>query len=140
MESMTLHVEKQDVGSAIVSNKWTSVFFDNLRRTIPSIPVKIISIKEPTATPKQFYVGSLLDDRLRLRQTIKVRIMQEGDSFIAFCKKFEEYGYGDDPMSAVDDLRQAISELYWTLKEEKGKLGPAMVNLWTLLQSDIEER
>lgn len=97
---------------------------------IPTIP----------ATPKELEIGTLFDDRLRLNNTITVIMEQEGDIYIARCDFLDEFGYGESPSDAIDDLRVVIDELYWTLKAERENLGPDMARLWGRLSELIEEK
>lgn len=89
--------------------------------------------------PAAITIGSLLDDRLRLSRPLSITIEREGEFFIANCGILEEFGYGHDHIWAVDDLRQTLSELYWSLKASPS-LAPGMSSLWQELQEMIEER
>ena len=106
-----------------------------IEKSEPGIPMVL-----PEATPQKFLVGTLFDDRLYLRLPIEVEMEREGDWYIAKCAQLEEFGYGYDPMEAVDDLRQTIAELYWTLKGEQDRLAPNLTRLWAHLQEVVVER
>lgn len=84
-------------------------------------------------------IGSLLDDRLRVTRPLAIGFEQEGDYWIAACEEFEEFGYGGDPFSALDDLRQTLAELYWTLKSDHDRLAPGMAALWERIRHVIVE-
>lgn len=114
------------------------IFILNIPRKEKTISAKITTVRK--ATPSVFNIGTLVDDRLHLRQAITVKMMKENEFYIAFCEKFQEYGYGNDPISAVDDLRLTLVELYWSLKENQDRLGVDLAKLWKSLQSYIEER
>ena len=139
-ELIALRGEKLDIGCEIPKERLQSFLFDVLHDTRTYINIRSKVEEIPPATPSLIEVGCFFDDRLRLLRSIVVNIMKEGDSYIAYSNKFEEYGYGDNAVDALDDLRQSISELYWTLKKEQKRLGPAMVKLWNTLLLDIEER
>ncbi len=96
--------------------------------------------KEDLATLTTFESGTLLDDRLRLLRPLTVRIEKENEFFIAGCEYLEEFGYNHDPMSALDDLRVTIAELYWSLKEQQGRLGADLAQIWVRMKEVIAER
>jgi len=89
------------------------------------------------AIPAAVVIGSLFDDRLQLLAPITLELEREGDFYIAKCDEFEEFGYGDDPFQAVDDFRQTLGELYWTLKEEQSRLAPGLASVWQRLDQVV---
>ncbi|RKY41824.1 MAG: hypothetical protein DRP81_08080 [Candidatus Omnitrophota bacterium] len=105
-----------------------------------SIDIEPKSSEIQQATPQRFTISTLLDDRLILQMPIEVEIERENETYIAKCGVFEEFGYGDDPMTSVIDLQQTLAELYWTLKEEQNRLGPYLIRIWNRLQEVIVER
>lgn len=140
MQVATWPAGKPDVGRTMQPSPWSSLFSDALRRTTVTIRGSRVRVRVPKATPPVFNVGTLFDDRLRLREPLTVKVEQEENLYVAKCEEFEEFGYGNDPMTAVDDLRGALAELYWMLKEEQGRLGPTLAELWVALQETVEER
>ena len=104
---------------------------------VSGTPVPFITMKI-SAVPKTVLIQVLLDDRLRLNRPVVVKIEKEGEHFIAKCDEFEEYGYGHSFIEAVDDLRQTLVELYWTLQKEQSRLGPGLANLWQKLGAQMQ--
>ena len=92
------------------------------------------------ATPRVLYLATLPDDRLRMKTPIEVEIEQENEFYIAMCDYLSEFGYGENPTEAIEDLQLVIVELYWTLKVEQEKLGPGMVEAWKRLRELVEEK
>jgi hypothetical protein len=92
------------------------------------------------ATPNLVHVGTLLDDRLRIKGPIDAEIETEGDFYIAKCEYVIEFGYGQSPMEAIDDLRLTLAELYHVLSQERERLAPGMAETWERLREVIEER
>ena len=92
-----------------------------------------------SAIPETVEIGSLFDDRLRMNGPLIVVIEQEGDFFIAKLEGFDEFGYSDDPMGAVDDLRLTLAELYWSLKDDHNNLGTHLSELWQRILGIIRE-
>lgn len=106
----------------------------------PRVPRVRKPSSPPKATPPMLKIGTLPDDRLRLRAPIEVQIDKEDDWYIAKCKQLSEFGYGFSPMAAVDDLRATLVELYWTLEEEQQKLGSDLAIVHKQLCGLIEQR
>ena len=52
---------------------------------------------------------------------------------------FDEFGYSDSPMGAVDDLRLTLSELYWSLKDDEDSLGTHLSELWYRISGIIRQ-
>jgi hypothetical protein len=92
------------------------------------------------ATPERLLIGNLNHPRLRLREPINVIITRDDSLLIASIPEIEEFGYGTHLTAAVEDLRQTLIELFQTLKVERSRLGPDMLQLWNQLQVLIEER
>jgi len=92
------------------------------------------------ATPKLLQLATVPDDRLRMKAPIEVKIKQEGEFYIARCDYLNEFGYGESPTEAIEDLQLVLVELYWTLKGEEEKLGTGMVEVWKHLCELIQER
>ena len=88
---------------------------------------------------KRIQIGSLLDPRLRLRESVTLKMEQDDEFHVAWCEELNEYGYGPDPISAVQDARNTIAELYWQLKTEQERLGPDLANTWKKLSCLVYE-
>lgn len=87
----------------------------------------------------QVSLGSLLDDRLRLRVPVTVRIEREGEFYTAICDELEEFGYGYHPLDAVDDFRRTLAELYWALSKDEARLAPGLTQIWQRLTQVIQK-
>ena len=87
----------------------------------------------------QIQIGSLLDHRLRMYEPITLEMEREGEFFIAKYEELDEYGYGTDPISAVQDARKTIAELYWQLKEHEERLGSDLTKTWRKLSALVYE-
>ena len=92
-----------------------------------------------SAIPETVEIGSLFDDRLRMNGPLTVEIEQEVGFFLAKLQGFDEFGYSDNPMGAVDDLRLTLAELYWSLKEDQDNLGVHLSELWQRILGIIRE-
>ena len=109
-------------------------------------PIELVSQYQPTlasepiadlgsAAHDQIEIGSLLDNRLRMRESITLVMEHEGEFYIAKCDELNEIGYGEDPISAVQDIRNTIAELYWQLKENEERLGTDLAITWQRLSA-----
>lgn len=88
---------------------------------------------------KRVQIGSLLDPRLRLREPVTLKMEQDDEFHVAWCEELNEYGYGLDPIGAVQDARNTIAELYWQLKAEQERLGPDLADTWKKLSVLVYE-
>lgn len=84
-------------------------------------------------------VGSLLDARLRMSQPVTLVIEKDEDFFVAWHEELQEFGYGTDPISAVQDFRNTMAQLYWQLKEDQHRLGADLLGTWERLSTLVYE-
>ena len=84
-------------------------------------------------------IGSLLDQRLRMRLPLTINVKREGQFYVAKCEGLSERGYGTDPIIAVQDMRKNIANLYWWLKEDQLRLGQGLVTAWQKLSEIVYE-
>ena len=75
-------------------------------------------------------IGSLLDPRLRLRESLILRVSQEGNVYIATCEELNESSIGVDPINAVQTLRNDIATRYWQLKDGHERLIQSVAESW----------
>lgn len=92
------------------------------------------------ALPSEVRLAFLRDGRLRIREALKVTLTREDDQIVAEAEELNEFGYGDNPTDAITDLQRTIAELYFTLGEEKERLGKGLRAVWAMLQAKIQER
>lgn len=94
----------------------------------------------PLTLPARIKLESLADDRLRVKEPIAVAVFRDDEGFIlAEAVELNEFGYGDDPAAAVQELRYAIADLYFSLEEDQDRLGPGLQTVWAVLQAKIEK-
>ena len=98
-----------------------------------------LEVRPGSAAHDQIQIGSLLDSRLRMREPLTLVMEQEGEFYIARCEELNEFGYGTDPISAVQDIRNTIAELYWELKENQNRLGSDLAQTWQILSDLVYE-
>lgn len=90
----------------------------------------------------QVTLDPLTDPRLRLRvrESIAVKVLEESGQIIAAAEELNEYGSGDSQAEAITELQYAIADLYFSLEEDKDRLGPGLQKVWDILQVKIEQR
>ena len=87
---------------------------------------------------KQILLGSLGDGRLRVIMPIAVTLTTENDDYIAEAEELSEFGFGKNPSEAINDLQRALAELWFTLQQERDRLGPDLLVLWSALQQKVK--
>ena len=103
---------------------------------------KPIRIKKPAKRHKsdeRDYMGfveiAVLPHTL-LRQPLSALLENDGDGFIARSIDLPLFGYGDDPIEAVNNLKAEIESLYHDLMEDD-QFSPEWLNYKRFLQERI---
>ena len=86
---------------------------------------------------KPIRLGILLDERLRVVEPIEVVPMLEGGEHVVEATELNEFGFGNNQSEALADLQAAIAELYFTLEEDQGRLGPDLSSIWSVLSRKV---
>lgn len=87
--------------------------------------------------PEQILLGSLRSGRLRIKSPIVVRCTRENQDIITEAVELNEFGFGKSFSESLIDLQATIGELYFTLKENRQRLGPDLQCIWETLQQKI---
>ncbi len=146
MSSKTLQVRQLEPGTAVTQDEWPRASYSSPERLSEAHPSLVPAkwdeeIGGIAANPlRDVTLGSLFDDRLRLRNPLRVELEREGEFYIAKCEAFQEFGFGASPLEAVDDFRQTLAELYWALKRSTPRLGADLAATWERLNEQVEER
>ena len=96
-------------------------------------------VESSIATPTEIMIGSLRDGRLRVMQPIRVKFSRDGAGFIAEAIDLNEFGFGGNQSEAVADLQHVIAELYFSLRDERNRLGPDLRRVWEKVDRAIIE-
>ena len=86
-----------------------------------------------SATPAEFTIERLDDDRLHVVEPIAVRSTTEAGQVVLEAPEVNEFGYGDTHSEALADLQAAIAELYFTLDADKERLGTDLLAVYATL-------
>lgn len=89
--------------------------------------------------PKTILLGNLADRRLKLNGFLPV-VLQYGEESVTACSyDLEDFGVGATEFEALADLQATIVELYFSLKEDQGRLGAQPEKEWAFLRSIVQE-
>ena len=117
----------------------TRVSLRDTRATNRLIEMVLEEIEAKSDTIGSVQIGSLLDSRLRMSQPVTLVIEKDEDFFVAWHEELQEFGYGADPISAVQDFRNSMAQLYWQLKEDHHRLGANLFDTWEKLSTLVYE-
>ena len=104
-----------------------------------STVVQLLGVDRGPVVCNTIQIGSLLDQRLRMRLPLTINIKREDQFYVAKCEGLSERGYGTDPIIAVQDMRKNIANLYWRLKEDQPRLGQDLATTWQKLSEIVYE-
>ena len=90
--------------------------------------------------PSKVKLAFLRDGRLRVREAIEVKILEDEGQIIAEAEELNEFGSGDNQTEAIADLQYAIADLYFTLEAEQAHLGKELQRVWGTLQAKTDRR
>ena len=111
---------------------------DDAHASIPEfVGLLVLDGPEALPVPREFTLGSLRDGRLRVVEPIEVVQTAEDGKCVVETPELNEFGFGDNPSEAIADLQAAIAELYFTLNNEKDRLGPDLAAVWTTLSRKL---
>lgn len=119
--------------------------FSNLQDVIDFYRTEIVElrgrIEKLEERKTQFVAIQNLDSKkLELKMPLVVTIEPTGqDTFVIWSEDLNTYGEGKNEEGAKDDFLKSVEELYFDLKQDKDKLGPAMEKIWKFLQKIIKE-
>jgi hypothetical protein len=89
--------------------------------------------------PRILHLRNLADDRLRLTAPLPV-VLQYGEESVTACSyDLEDFGVGATEFDALADLRATLVELYFSLKQDRDRLGWQPRREWAFLRSIIQE-
>lgn len=79
---------------------------------------------------------------LKLKKSFNVVLeyYSKDNLYIIDCPELNIYGEGQDETLALDDFKAALEETYFSLKEDKDRLGPRPKKEWNILTDLIEEK
>lgn len=117
----------------------TRVSHRDTRATNRLIEMVLEEIEAKSDAIDSVQIGSLLDTRLRMSQPVTLVIEKDEDFFVAWHEGLQEFGYGADPISAVQDFRNTMAQLYWQLKEDHHRLGANLFGTWERLSELVYE-
>ncbi len=91
-------------------------------------------------TSQRILFGAIQDPRLKARRPILVDIANVDGTFTASAPDLEEFGYGNTRSQALDDFGRTLSELYFSLSEQREHLGEHLRTIQAKLHEYLELR
>ena len=102
-------------------------------------PGSLLTAQGSSQPARATVVDTLIDDRLRVVRPLPAELSREDAVFVVWSEDLQTHGEGDSPAEAIDDFRIAVAELYWELKDDRDRLGPALQPVWELLRQSVAE-
>jgi hypothetical protein len=85
-----------------------------------------------------FWLGSVQHPEYRLRRAIELKLSRDdGQVILEWPEADSLFGYGQTLSDAVTDFRFSLVELYISLLDSQGDLGPAMSELLARIDSYV---
>ena len=106
-------------------------------RTWP-FPFELIQGPERQIIPINFFETPKL--KLKKSFSVVLEYHPEDSLYIVDSPELNIYGNGQDEVSAIEDFKVVLEESYFSLKDEKDKLGPSLAKEWKNLNSILEEK
>ena len=85
-----------------------------------------------------YEINTLPHANLHLKEPIAVKYEMEANQYIAEAIEINEFGHGDTWDEAVEDLQEAIVELYLFLEVEEDRLGKELARVWRVLSRKVQ--
>lgn len=89
-------------------------------------------------SPEVNQLGSLRDHRLRVVEPFVIAFRSEDSQMVAEAPEIDEFGFGQSPAEALEDLQHAIVELYLSLDRDQSRLGIDLERVWAVLCRKIQ--
>ena len=85
-------------------------------------------------------VEDLGDPRVSVSSPLRVEVRWEPEGTTVYHPESDVFGYGKDEAEALGDFRAALAELFVTLDNDRGSLGPALQGTLQILESHLHRR
>jgi hypothetical protein len=89
-----------------------------------------------TAPDKLFYAEAL-HPVLRTIVPFEVRFERTENGYAAVVHDLDEYGLGDTPDDALEDLGNTLQELYFSLERDESRLSGDLLSVWDRLKGHV---
>jgi hypothetical protein len=111
----------------------------NLQSALEQMPAQALPF-QPGPRPERILLGTLGDLGFRVVKPIAVQLETREDGIVASWPEVDEFGTGTSVSSSAEDLGRTVAELYRTLENDRGKLGPDLQRIWAKLQEYVVPR
>jgi hypothetical protein len=96
--------------------------------------------EEITALPREILFAGSVDERVRFSSALRVRLYRDCDAYVAYAPELEEFGTGDSPAFALDDLGKTVAESFLSMEDMKERLGVNLQQQLSRLRGFVELR
>jgi len=93
-------------------------------------------MRQTTVPGKLLYDGPILPE-LRTVTPFEVSLEHTQEGHAAVVQEPDEYGVGDTPAEALEDLTQTLGELYLSLERDEPRLSGELLSVWARLKSHV---
>jgi len=105
--------------------------------------VERLEKKNEEREKQQSIIIQFLDsDKLEIKKPLYVSLSYgiDDELWIVDCPELNIYGSGRNETDAIKDFKIVLEESYFSLKKDKDKLAPHLMDEWKNLQEFIKER
>ena len=104
------------------------------------VPQVAVRKSRPRQRPNQILLATLSTSGFRMLQAIPAQLRYDATGVTASWEEIDEFGTGSSMSAACEDLGRTVAELYRSLREEQGNLGPDLQQVWSKLQDYLAPR
>ena len=84
-----------------------------------------------------FALNGLRDDRLTVVEPFAIERTTDAGQCVLEATEINEFGFGANLSEAIADLQAAIADLYFSLEEERERLGRDLAKVWATLSRKV---
>ena len=84
-----------------------------------------------------FDLDGLRDERLTVVEPFAIERTTDAGQCVLEATEINEFGFGENLAEAIADLQAAIADLYFSLEEERERLGRDLAKVWATLSRKV---
>ena len=84
-----------------------------------------------------FDLDGLRDERLTVVEPFAIERTTDAGQCVLEATEINEFGFGENLTEAIADLQAAIADLYFSLEEERERLGRDLAKVWATLSRKV---
>ena len=100
--------------------------------------IQVETLSRAERHPSEIWIGFVRDGRLRVRDAIHARLVQDKEGSVAVVAgELDMSGHGANFSDAVADLQSKLVGLFFSLEEEQNRLDEERLKIWEILRLKI---